>query len=121
MYRKSLLFALFLAGVAAVLTVELPHFMTLNPVLFVLLLPGVLASISAAGHVHSYRAWLAALVNAFLWFVLSAMLGVVFQWTLKRLSRRDYRMPDPESSAFPAGTSSEQRPERSAPGKFRRN
>jgi hypothetical protein len=106
MYRKSLLVALFLAGVAAVLTVELPHFMTLNPVLFVLLLPGVLASIAAAGHVHSYRTWVAALINAFLWFAISAMLGTVFQWTLKRLSPKDTGMPAPEHSS---------------PGKSRRN
>lgn len=121
MYRKSLLFALLLAGVAAVLTAGLPHFMTLNPVLFVLLLPGVLVSIAAAGHVHSYRAWVAALVNAFLWFVISAMLGAVFQWTLKRLSRKDPRMPDQEFHSSPARASSEQRPAHSAPEKSRRD
>lgn len=99
MYRKSLLLGVVLGGGAAGLTIALPHFMTLNPVLFVLLLPGVLASIAAAGHVHSYRSWVAALVNGFLWFALSAMLGVMFQWSLKVLGRRRQRRPIEDSDA----------------------
>lgn len=116
MYRKSLLFGLAMGGIAAILTVELPHFLTLNPIVFVLLLPGILASIAAAEHVHAYRAWVAALVNSFLWFALSAMLGVMFQWSLKVFRGRQHS-PVAEPGPAETKTSSRSKQGKSVPGK----
>jgi hypothetical protein len=113
MYRKSLLFGLVLGCIGAILTIELPHIMTLNPVIFVLLLPGVLASIAAAGHVHGYTTWVATLVNAFLWFAISAMLGVMFQWSLKVFGRGKPRVSIAEPESVSTKTSSQSKPGRS--------
>ena len=117
MYRKSLLLGLGLGCVAAILTIELPHFTSLNPIVFVLLLPGILASIAAAEQVHAYRTWVAVIVNSFLWFALSAMLGVMFQWSLKAMSgaRRHSSVTERESADAEASILSE--PGKSAPGK----
>lgn len=112
MYRKSLLFGLGMGCIAAILSIELPHFMTLNPLVFVLLLPGVLASIAAAGHVHAYQTWVAAMVNAFLWFAISTMIGIMFQWTLKAFTGARHTTPVDEAEPAEAETSSRSKPRR---------
>ena len=79
--KVSLLFASLLGGSMGLLSLTIEH--TYNPVLLVILLPGIVGSMIATGNIHAFPVWIVSIINFItyfglgwgIWHLLKSLIG----------------------------------------------
>lgn len=60
---------------------------TLTGIFFTFTLPGMFASAMMVGNIHAYPTWLAAIVNALLYYLLGSLLWKLVTFLARRMKR----------------------------------